>query len=173
MVILTMFYLASCSAEVPAERLLFDFETDAELDQLHWKCYTLFSLSKEHVTHGTKSLRVELYPSDYPGLNPKLEINDWRKFKALYFDVYSPENEEIKIHIRIDDQKENPDYADRYNNQLILKPGQNRIRIPLGSLITSGTNRPLNLKKSQKLIIFMVRPQRRHILFIDHIRLVS
>jgi hypothetical protein len=142
-------------------------------NQLYWKCYTVFSLSNEHVTHGTKSLRVELYPSAYPGLNPKLEVKDWRKFKAIFFDVYSPEKEEILIIVRIDDQKENPAYADRYNKRFVIKPGPNHISIPLNSLISSVTNRPLNLKKIQKLMIFMVQPKKKHVLNVDFIRLLS
>jgi hypothetical protein len=165
--------VVTCSGDVPGNVVLFDFESDAELNQLYWKCYTLFSLSNEHVTHGTRSLRMELYPSNYPGLTPKLEVNDWRKFKAIYFDVYSPEKEEIMINVRIDDQKENPDYADRYNKQFILKPGQNQIRIPLGSLITSGTHRQLNLETIYKFIIFMGHPQKKHVLNVDFIRLLS
>jgi len=153
--------------------VLFDFETDAELDQIHWKCFTLFSLSKKYATRGTKSLKVELYPSNYPGLTPKLAINDWQKFKAIGFDIYNPKKAKTAIVIRIDDQKEHPDYADRYNKRFVLKPGANHIRIPLDSLITSGTNRPLNLKKIQRLIIFMSHPQKKHVLFLDHIRLIS
>ncbi len=152
--------------------MLLGFESDAELDLLHWKCHTLFSISDEHVTHGKKSLRMELYPSDYPGLNPKLEVNDWKKYGTLNFDIYNPEKEETMITVRIDDQKEHPDYADRYNMRFILKPGLNLIRIPLDSLITSGTHRQLNLTKIYKFLIFMVHPQRKYVLYIDHVRLV-
>ncbi len=172
-IILCFFALVTCSGDVPENVVLFDFEADAELDQVQWKCYTLFSLSKKHATHGTKSLRMELYPSDYPGITPKLAITDWRKFKAIGFDVYNPEKEETAIVTRIDDQKKHPAYADRYSKRFILKPGPNHIRIPLDSLMTSGTNRPLNLKKIQRLIIFMVQPQKKHILYIDFIRLIS
>lgn len=171
-IILCVFALVTCSGSVPGDFVLFDFESDAELDQVQWKCYTLFSLSKKHATHGTKSLKMELYPSDYPGLTPKLAINDWRKFKAIGFDVYNPEKKETAIVIRIDDQKEHPDYADGYNKRFVLKPGPNHIRIPLDSLITSGTNRQLNLETIYKFIIFMVQPQKKYVLYIDYIQLV-
>ena len=143
---------------------MFDFETDSELDQLHWKCHTLYSLSKKHVTHGAKSLRMELYPSPYPGFNPKIEVNDWQKYKAICFDVCNPEKEETVIIIRIDDQKKHSAYANRYNKQFPLKPGPNRIRILLDSLITSGTHRQLNLKTIYKLIFFILQPQREYVL---------
>ena len=86
--------LVSCFHESTSEMVLFDFESDAELDQFYWKCYTLFNLSDENVTHGTKSLRLELYPSEYPGLAPMLGVNDWRRYKAFLFDIYNPEDED-------------------------------------------------------------------------------
>lgn len=171
LITVSLFILTSCSENVPGDVVLFNFETNSELDQIHWNCYTLFSLSKEHVTHGTKSLRMELYPSDYPGLTPKLVINNWHLFKTFCFDIHNPEKREIKITVRIDDQKKQPPYANRYNKRFSLKPGPNRIHIPLDSLITSGTHRPLNLKKIHKISIFMVRPQKKYVLFIDNIHL--
>jgi hypothetical protein len=66
--------ITACSDQRPKELILFDFETDAELDRMHWKCFTMFTLSGEHVTHGAKSLRMELYPSSWPGLTPKLNV---------------------------------------------------------------------------------------------------
>ena len=162
----------SCFSEPPAQLVLFDFESEAELDRFHWKCHTLLSLSNENVTHGQKSLRLELYPSSYPGLSPKLKVNDWRGYKAVCFDIYNPENEETSIAIRIDDLKEHPDYKDRYNKSFILKPGLNHMNIPLDSLITSGTHRSLDLKNIYRFLIFMSRPQKRFVLYIDYIRLI-
>ena len=172
LMIVFLFIMVACSTHVPPELALFDFETDAELDQLRWKCFTLFSLSDEHVAHGNRSLRMELYPSDYPGLNPILGVNDWCKYTAICIDIYNPEKEKTMISIRIDDQKENPGYADRYNERFILKPGLNHIHIPLKSLTTTGTHRPLNLKKIYRLLIFMAHPQKKYVLYVDYIHLV-
>ena len=37
------------------ESILFDFESDRELDRVHWKCHTLMSISDQHSTHGKGS----------------------------------------------------------------------------------------------------------------------
>jgi hypothetical protein len=153
--------------------MLFDFETDADLDRIHWKCFTLLKLTKEHATHGSKSLQLELYPSDYPGLTPKLDEMDWRGCKALSFDIYNPADSEKAIIIRIDDREDYPDYADRYNKKFILKPGQNDVSIPLDNLITTGSNRKLNLKRIYRLFIFMWNPPEKHVLYIDYLRLLG
>lgn len=165
--------LTGCHREPSGGHVFFDFESDVELDQFHWKCHTLFSLSREHITHGEKSLRLELYPSDYPGLTPMIEKRDWSRYDALRFDIYNPQNEAVTLTVRIDDRKDYPNYADRYNKSFILKPGMNRMRIPLNTLVTSGTNRKLNLQKIYRILVFMTRPEKRVVLYVDYIRLES
>ena len=164
--------LVSCSSEVPKELVLFDFEWDSELDRFHWKCHTLLSLSDKYCTHGSKSLRLELYPSSYPGLVPMLKDNDWHRFEALRFDVFNQEKKEVSITVRIDDRADYPNYKDRYNKGFILKPGPNNITIPLNSLLTSETKRTLDLKQIHRLLIFMAYPKRKTILYMDYVRLV-
>lgn len=165
--------LFSCFGDVPSERVLFDFESDAELDRLRWKCHVLFSLSDEHVTHGNRSLRIELYPSNYSGLNPMLKENDWRSYATLCFDIYNPEGKEICVSVRVDAREDCPDYNDRYNKKFILQPGMNHMRIPLDTLLTSGTQRKLDIKKIHKLLIFLARSERKVVLYVDYIRLIS
>ena len=165
--------LLACHRGIPAERMLFDFESDAELDRFHWRCHTLFSLSDEHVSHGARSLRIELYPPDYPGLNPILKENDWRGFGALCFDIFNPEENEIRVSVRIDDREDYPNYDDRYNKTFILRSGMNRMRISLDTLVTSGTKRKLDLCKIYRVLIFVARPERRVVLFVDYLRLTA
>lgn len=170
--VLTIFGgLSGCSKPAPDELVLFDFETDAELDKLHWKCFTLYSISDKHTAHGNKSLKLELYPSNWPGLTPKLGVRDWRGFKAIGFDVYNAGEKDLRIAVRIDDREDYPDYADRYNRGFDLKPGINRIQIPLEALITSGTQRNLDLKKIYRFMIFMGQPKEKHVLYVDYVRL--
>jgi len=163
----------SCSPKPSTECVLIDFESDAELDRVHWKCRTLFSLSNEHATHGTQSLRMELYPSDYPGFSPKSLVKDWSSHKTLSFDIFNTQDTDVTIIVRIDDQEENTLYTDRYNKKFKLKPGVNNISIPMDSLVTSGTRKPLNLENIYKLIIFMVRPGKKHVLYLDYMRIIK
>jgi hypothetical protein len=189
--------LAACYSDDPAELVLCDFESDAELDRFHWKCHTLFSLSDEHVTHGSRSLRLEFYPYDYPGVAPmleemdwsrytfyrnvdrhllclpRLEENDWMRYKALCFDIFNPEEKEIRISLSIDDQKIHPKYEGRFNTSFILKPGMNSMRIPLSTLVTSGTRRTLNLRRIYRFLILMTPSQKKVLLYVDYVRLVS
>jgi len=171
LLIVSIVLLAGCRADVSGERILFDFESDEELDQLNWSCHTLYSLSSEHATHGSQSIKMELFPSDYPGLTPKLTVKDWHKYRGLYFDVYNPSTKPVPIGVRIDDRKDYPEYEDRYNKSFILKPGMNHISISFETMVTSGPRRVLNTSSMERLIIFMSHPETRTILYIDAIKL--
>lgn len=164
--------LPGCSRVPRDEVVLFDFESDAELDRLHWNCHTLYSLSDQHATHGKRSIKLELYPAEYPGLNMKLQTRDWSRHKTLRFDVYNPGNAAVPITVRIDDRKDFPDHHDRFNKRFDVIPGTNRIEIPLGTLMTSGSLRYMDLKKIKTFIIFSARPAVKTTLFVDYIRLI-
>jgi hypothetical protein len=169
---MVLLILLGCVDRPATEKILFDFESDGELDRLHWSCRALYSLSEEHATHGSTCLRMELYPSGYPGLAPILVEHDWRPYKALVFDLYNPQGKEIEITVRIDDKEKAYEYADRYNKNFRLGPGANSVEISLGSLITSGTERNLDLKNIYRFLFFMVSPPEKATVHVDYIRLL-
>lgn len=164
---------AQCHKAPANEYVLFDFENDSELDCLHWNCRALYALANEHATHGLRSLRLELYPSDYPGFKPILKKNDWRGYKRLCFDIYNPQGYSVRTAIRIDDSKEASDYYDRYNKGLALLPGMNHISIPLDSLAASGKARSLNLGTICNFLIFTLHPKEKVVLYVDYVRLTA
>jgi hypothetical protein len=170
--LVSLVLLSSCHRVPSGEPVLFDFESDTELDQLSWSCHTLYSLSSDHATHGMKSLKLDLFPSNYPGLIPILAVNDWQGFKELCFDVYNPSKIMVRIDVRIDDRKNFPDYEDRYNKSFVVKRGSNHISIPLDTLVASGTNRHLNLAQIHGLFIFMANPEKKTTLYIDSIKVL-
>lgn len=159
--------------ERPAELVLYDFETDAELDRMHWQCFTLFALSDEHAARGEKSLRMALYPSSYPGWSAKLAVNDWRGYEALAFDIFNPREAPVALTVRIDDREDYPPYGDRYNQRFVLVPGANTVVIGFEDLVTSGGRRPLGLRSIYRLMMFMVSPEEKHVLYLDYVRLVG
>src|SRR5689334_23120335 len=62
-------------------KLLNDFETDADLKV--WDAEGSVSLSDQHATHGTKSLKVE------PGKSIKIsKPQDWSGFESLEIDCF-------------------------------------------------------------------------------------
>ncbi len=167
-----MVLIAACGKMPDKELILLDFESEAVFDEVHWKCHTLFSLSDQHAVHGEKSLRLEMFPSSYPGLSPALKHNDWRGYQALCFEVYNPSPDTLKLILRIDDKKEALEHSDRYNKTFLIKPGANTLKIPFDSLTTSGTDRPLVLKHIYRFLVFMSHPDKNHVLYLDYFRLI-
>jgi hypothetical protein len=172
MLLWCVFFLVACDKQASKELLLFDFESESVFDEFHWKCRTLFSLSDDHAVQGRKSLKIELFPSSYPGLSPKLKHRDWRGYQALCFEVYNPSPETVSLVLRIDDKKEALEYSDRYNKNFLLKLGANQLKISLDSLKTSVTERPLELKNIYRFLVFMSHPDKRYVLYLDYFRLV-
>jgi len=140
---------------------------------LYWNCHTLYTLSDSHVTHGTRSLKLDLYPSDYPGFISSMTVKDWSNFQELSFDVYNPSQHPVQIGVRIDDRKNYPDYGERYNKGFILRFGRNNISVPLNTLVTSGSKRKLDLANIRRLFIFMASPVKKSTLYLDNIKLLS
>ena len=134
LLITALLLLVSCSSKQP---FFYDFETEDVLDTLTWKCKTFFSLSNKYATSGQKSLKMELYPSSYPGITLNKFNPNWSNFTVFMFDIYNEEQVPLHLAIRIDDKK-NPSFNNRYNHTIILNPGMNHISIPLDSLITTG-----------------------------------
>jgi hypothetical protein len=168
-------YFLGCDIDPAREHILFDFESPSELDQLEWNCHAMYSISDERPSHGSKSLKLELYPfnkPDYPGLTPMIKENNWSGFNELSFDIYNPDGQSITVSVRIDDKKDYPEYKERYNKRFILDPGMNNIRVPFNTLVTSGTGRTLKLKEIQRLLIFIANPDRKIVLYVDYIRLI-
>ena len=97
--------------------ILLDFESDESLDQLFWKCHVSYTLSYENVTHGEKSLCIELYPDDYPGMMFRPRLKDWRGFQAFRVDIYNPNTNDTDLVLRIDDKKNPAGFDDRFNRK--------------------------------------------------------
>lgn len=167
LLILTLPLLTRCSSRQPFS---YDFETEDTLDALLWECKTIFTLSDKHATSGQKCLKMELYPSSYPGITLNKFNPDWSKRTTLKFDIYNQEKISLRLTIRIDDTKD-PSYGNRYNHTFILGPGFNYISIPLKSLYTSGTNRNVNLTDVQQIILFLSSPEEKRVIYLDNVRL--
>ncbi len=165
--------LIGCTKTTPHELILYDFESESVLDDIHWKCHTLYTLSNLHAVHGKKSLKLEIFPSAYPGLSPSLKYHDWSDYKSLCFEVYNPLSEKIKLVLRIDDKKQALEYSERYNKSFTIMPGANTLKISFNTLKTSKTDRPLELKNIYRFLVFMSHPDKKHVLYLDYFRLLK
>ncbi len=163
--------VAQQHSNTAAQKILFDFESEEELKLLNWECHKWFELSEENVTSGKKSLKVLLPPGKYPGIYFQEFHKDWSKANDFRLDVFNPSEEKVTFHIRIDDHKSGWEYANRFDINFELKPGINHISIPTPSIRTNIHHRPLNLKRIERMMVFIPDNLKARELYIDHIRL--
>ena len=150
---------------------LFDFEDESDLERLNWECHKWFELSDDYVTSGKHSLKISLPPGRYRGINFKKIPEDWTGFNFLKMDTFNPSGEDLRFHIRIDDNQSGWEYANRFDMDLHLKRGMNHISIPAVSIITNLSHRALNLKSIRKMMVFIPHNTKQREIYIDHIRL--
>lgn len=156
-------------------RFDYDFEHPSILDKLTWKCGTLYRVTPDHATSGASSLEVSFYPGppgideSYPGLSLTDFDGNWSTYRTLVFDAFVPGEKAIRLALRIDD-RESPDYDERFNTAILLAPGSNHISITLTSLLTSLSKKPLNLSNILGVTLFLATPNERHVIFFDRIR---
>lgn len=173
LMVLLFLTLISCGRGMPTEPLVLnDFESLSDLERIAWRCRTTFALTKDNSSHGQSGVLMTVYPDLYPGLHLLLspEERRWRRYRYLALEVFNPESEALALAYRIDDCA-NPDYADRVNGSFRLRPGLNRLRLDLSHMLTSETNRALNLDHIDNLLFFLVSPSRRVSLVVDYVRL--
>ena len=153
------------------ERILFDFENDTELDQLHWHCRTAMVLDPSHATRGRLALRLDMHPDLYPGFRVTWNRMSWTGFRTLRLDGFNPQPNPVRLLYRIDDRTPPSPYADRVNGAIDLPPGGSEIVFDLHALRTSGTGRPLDLHRISGLFFYLLRPEVPVTLHLDALRL--
>ena len=168
---LILAFIMPASGHADGDSILYDFEGKSSFDKFEWKCFTLFSLSEDHVTYGKHSLKLEFFPSNYPQIETRTQQYDWSGYKSLSIDIFNPGNKSVRVYIRIDDREEFPDYGNRYTKPFQLMPGENHLVISLSTLISETTGRHLDISTIYRFFLFMFHPNAKVTLFIDNIRL--
>ncbi|MCE5280572.1 MAG: metallophosphoesterase [Deltaproteobacteria bacterium] len=150
---------------------LFDFESETELDYLNWECHKWFERTRDHATSGEYSLKVALPAGQYPGINFLEVEKDWSAYRQLRMEVFNPDIEPLKFHVRIDDRSSRWDYGERFDRDFTIKRGMANITIPLDSLKANVSQRSLDLRNIKHLMFFIPGNERQRTFYIDNIRL--
>ena len=152
------------------ERMLFDFETAAELP-----AWTPSYISKrpwlvqdkQLASSGTGALACDLDAGQtYPGiaLKPARAEFDWSDGRELLFDARNPHDETFTLHMRID-SLDGHGKPLRCNRTFPLASGLNYLRLPLHA------QNDLNPSRISLFLIFSMYPERTLRLYIDNMRL--
>jgi hypothetical protein len=168
-VLLFVLLLACGEREKPL--LLYDFETEEDLDRISWACHDRFSITDEWSASGLRSLRCRLPRGTYPGVRFLDFENDWRGFDTLALAVRNEGAEAVELVVRVDDRESGEEFGNRYNGVFSLAPGENSIRIPLEEIRRGPASRALDLSHIEQFLIFLRNGSDPPVLLVDRIAL--
>jgi len=152
--------------------VLDDFETAESLKR--WDGQV--TLSREHASHGLRSLKATLFPKI---LSTEKLSKDWQGHDRLLLDIFNPEPRDLMLGMGIYDELADDataDYLDeafRVGRDLFLIPGMNHIEVELSGLQVSASTRKLALNKVRKFTITAGGMRRPVVIYVDNLRLVK
>jgi hypothetical protein len=112
--------------------------------------------SEAHVSPAEDgSIRVQPDAGHWPGVSLEEVWPDWRLYSTLIIDLSNTGTQELRMFVRIDDSRPDPQYGDRYNQQFDLAPLSRRvIRIPLTEIESGPRGSQIDLAHMEKIMLF-------------------
>jgi hypothetical protein len=101
--------------------------------------------------------RLDLEPGRYPGIVFDEPYPDWRGARTLILTFVSDLDRPIRLTIRVDDAHHDNRYDDRFNRGLVVRPGFNRIAIPLDDIRRAPDRREMDMRHIRHVILFGYR----------------
>jgi hypothetical protein len=97
---------------------------------------------------------VSLLDSRWPGIRIQEPEPNWRDYESLEVGIYSDQLEDLPLTLRINDQKHNNKYLDRYNRRLLVHPGYNNFSLPLHEIEHAPKGRIMDMENISGVMIF-------------------
>ena len=120
----------------------------------------------------TKVARVKFGVGyQYPGISFHNIYGQWAEFSSVSFEVFSEQQDEATLILRIHDTLHQNQYDDRFNLNLRVLPGLNNFAISLDDVKLAPKSREMQLDKIVSMILFMAGPEKPISLYIDNIEL--
>ncbi len=165
-------FIRGVTDEVVANRqfpLLSDFETPFET--MRWTDISQLEVQDLIFRHGRKSARVQLTTARYSGVSLFYFPGNWEGYKKFNFSVYNPDNEELELHCRIHDvhhKKNNMEYKDRFHQKYLLQRGWNDLTVDLENVAQAPVTRTMDMKRIERVGLFVVQQKQPRKIYIDH-----
>ncbi len=110
-------------------------------------------------------------PGEYPSFTCVEPVPDWIGYRFLSFEAYSDQDTLISLTLKIEDMDHDETYYDRFNRIVIIKPGANRVVIPLDSVRQAPVSREMDLTSIALFSLFAGRTERPFTVYVDDFRL--
>lgn len=106
-------------------------------------------------TMGEGVLDVQFEPSSFPGISFHEPVPDWRGYKTLVIEVENPDEAPLILGVRVHDIGHGRAYADRFNRNFKLAPGERRVlEVALEDVQRAPRNRLMNMAEISNLTLF-------------------
>lgn len=115
--------------------------------------------------------KVDFDTGPWPGLISRDVSGDWRKYQYFVFEVFNPQQEELKLVLRINDKHHNNRHADRFNRTYDIKPGHREIKVAMDDIMLGPSTREMDMEHVFGTMVYMLRPSRPYTLYFDNFRL--
>jgi hypothetical protein len=103
----------------------------------------------------TKYQRVRFDIGKYPGIGVIEPEEDWSAYRVLRFDVYSANDEDIKLVLRVHDKQHNNDFDDRFNRAFIIHRGINTVMVDISQIQKAPSDRMMDLTNIADVHLFL------------------
>jgi hypothetical protein len=104
--------------------------------------------------------RLDLIPGTYSGLIIGEPYPDWDGYSRLVLHIVSDLDAPIAITIRIHDAIHDQRYEDRFNRELQVMPGANRLIIALRDIRSAPDRRKMDMSRIRGIVLFAYRLDR-------------
>jgi VanZ family protein len=118
------------------------------------------------VGHGVRrgvvdgALEVQFVSQPFPGLRLMEPYPDWNGFSALVIEVQNPDDQPLKLGLRVHDRRHNNAFEDRFNREYELAAGERRtLRIDLADIRAAPRGRRLDLGHIADISLFKTDEQ--------------
>lgn len=105
---------------------------------------------------------LALYPvrfnrGEYPGISVIEPESDWSNYRLLRLNIFSEYEHDVAMSLRIHDDKHNQYFSDRFNMRLLIRPGLNRVEVPLDQVERGPVSRDLDMTNIAGIILFVAK----------------
>jgi VanZ family protein len=104
---------------------------------------------------GSPTITVPLDRGRWPGLSLDEPFPDWRGQRALALDVANPGAQALALNLRVHDSRHDGRHEDRFNQAIVLSPGERRVlKVPVTAIAAGPRDRALRLESIDAVILF-------------------
>ncbi|NRA55407.1 MAG: VanZ family protein [Gammaproteobacteria bacterium] len=133
--------------------------------------------SELYVLSGQYSGKAVFSPGKYPSIHLSPLLKNWTGYDAFEINVFVPGYSILSLNVRLHDQIHHQNqariYGDRFNRNVQIEPGWNKLTLPLKAILEAPNGRSMDLTKMSQLSFFFVDLKQTQQLYFDDIRLVN